>query len=661
MPKKKSHEEFIAQLFQVNPSIIPLGTYINAQSHILCRCTICNHQWQALPGNLLKGEGCQQCACNRKYTQEEFISKVSKTNPNVSVIGNYINSKTRVEILCHVCGKQNAALPVLLYKGQGCPTCGRTKAAQSKVIPKEQFISKLSCIRPDMELISAYTGMSKPASFKCKYCGNVITTTPGNLLSRKHCGQCYSMVPRPSQLAHYPFPHPNMKSHETFVKEVHEINPDIIILGQYQGADKKVLCKCTVCNHEWQTRPTQIFRGQGCPNCRKRWQTSFPEQALLYYLTQVFPDATNTYKDGFGQSELDIFIPSLSIGIEYDGRAWHRNKKRLEAEKYAICKQKSIRLIRIRERPEPDDVGCICDDVILSRYGDTKSYNDLDSCIRQLFSLLHADIYHIDINTSNHHSNIEANYYNIISEKSLGALFPEIASEWYQPRNGAITPFMLLPRSNASYYWKCKDCGYIYPSVVSNRTAGHGCPKCAGQLRRTAEQFADEIGTINPDIEVISSFQNTDSKITIRCKKCGAIDVLNARSLLNGAGCKQCNYTKLHNDRVMSSAEFINRVHGINPDIEISGEYINAAKRIACRCRKCGYSWKPVAGSILYQSTGCPRCAGIAKKRVLCVDTGIEYDSITKAEKSTGISHVLISRCCNGKAFSAGGFHWKFL
>ena len=88
-------------------------------------------------------------------------------------------------------------------------------------------------------------------------------------------------------------------------------------------------------------------------------------------------------------------------------------------------------------------------------------------------------------------------------------------------------------------------------------TAGHGCPKCAGQYRRSPEDFIKEISEINPDIEIISTFQSTESKITIRCKKCGTTDVLNARSLLNGAGCKQCNYSKLHNDRVMTEEEFI--------------------------------------------------------------------------------------------------------
>ena len=46
-------------------------------------------------------------------------------------------------------------------------------------------------------------------------------------------------------------------------------------------------------------------------------------KAIFYYIKQEFPDAVNGYKDIFDSSmELDIFIPSLKAGIEYDGRVF---------------------------------------------------------------------------------------------------------------------------------------------------------------------------------------------------------------------------------------------------------------------------------------------------------------------------------------------------
>ena len=49
--------------------------------------------------------------------------------------------------------------------------------------------------------------------------------------------------------------------------------------------------------------------------------------------------------------ELDIFIPSLNLGIEYDGDYWHSLPDMIERDKKKdlACKEKGIKLIRIKE------------------------------------------------------------------------------------------------------------------------------------------------------------------------------------------------------------------------------------------------------------------------------------------------------------------------
>ena len=48
-------------------------------------------------------------------------------------------------------------------------------------------------------------------------------------------------------------------------------------------------------------------------------------------------------------------------------------------------------------------------------------------------------------------------------------------------------------------------------------------------------------------------------------------------------------------------------------------------------------------------------------KSVLCVETEIVYPSTMEAERQTGIYQSNITKCCNGKRKSAGGFHWQFV
>ena len=47
------------------------------------------------------------------------------------------------------------------------------------------------------------------------------------------------------------------------------------------------------------------------------------------------------------------------------------------------------------------------------------------------------------------------------------------------------------------------------------------------------------------------------------------------------------------------------------------------------------------------------------KKKVLCVETGIIYESASEASRQTGIWSVNIRRVCKGKVKSAGGYSWK--
>jgi len=50
-------------------------------------------------------------------------------------------------------------------------------------------------------------------------------------------------------------------------------------------------------------------------------------------------------------------------------------------------------------------------------------------------------------------------------------------------------------------------------------------------------------------------------------------------------------------------------------------------------------------------------------KKVLCVETGVVYDSTMDVQRQTGISNQHISDVCLGKPHhkTAGGYHWKYV
>lgn len=49
------------------------------------------------------------------------------------------------------------------------------------------------------------------------------------------------------------------------------------------------------------------------------------------------------------------------------------------------------------------------------------------------------------------------------------------------------------------------------------------------------------------------------------------------------------------------------------------------------------------------------------RKKVLCIETGIVYNSTQEASKITGVHQSSISLCCNGKQKTAGKLRWKYI
>lgn len=54
-------------------------------------------------------------------------------------------------------------------------------------------------------------------------------------------------------------------------------------------------------------------------------------------------------------------------------------------------------------------------------------------------------------------------------------------------------------------------------------------------------------------------------------------------------------------------------------------------------------------------------CKGLGCKKVICVETGMIYDSILEAQKTLSKKSNHISECCQGKRKTAGGYHWKYV
>lgn len=123
---KKSHEDFIKEFYEKNPNaenIEILSEYKNNKTKIKCCCKVDGHIWYAIGDSLLRGHGCPKCAGNINKNHEQFVEEMKFINPNIEILGEYINCKTKIKCRCRIDGEIWYPIPSDLLKGKGCNKC----------------------------------------------------------------------------------------------------------------------------------------------------------------------------------------------------------------------------------------------------------------------------------------------------------------------------------------------------------------------------------------------------------------------------------------------------------------------------------------------------------------------------------------------------------
>lgn len=395
----------------------------------------------------------------------------------------------------------------------------------------------------------------------------------------------------------------------------HTKNGDLSPSDVTSKSSKKVWWICEK-GHEWKTMVNHRANGSGCPKCAKGRQTSFPEQAIYYYVKQSCADAINGYTEIFNNHgmELDVYIPSKKLGIEYDGIAFHRNEmqRKREIKKYSICKEYGIKLIKLRE--SSDDY-FECDELIYV-------HDNLNKAISQLSKFIEMS----DINVERDKLAIQESYFSALKENSLSERRPDIAKDWDYVKNGSLTPEMFFSSSNEKIWWKC-DKNHSWQASIDSRNRGTGCPYCSNNKILVGY---NDLCTLRPDlVEEWDYEKNTDVEPTQvskgsgkvvwwKCKKGHSWKAeINGRN--KGAGCPICGIEKGQKRRIENSIknkkcslqemspELSNEWHP-NKNGELRPSQVtNFSKKKVWWLGKCGHEWEAVIGN-RSRGAGCPYC-----------------------------------------------------
>lgn len=271
----------------------------------------------------------------------------------------------------------------------------------------------------------------------------------------------------------------------------------------FPHSDHVASWKCKRKQHKFRARiADKVSNKVICRDCTKEFKTSFPEQAILFYLSKIFDHVQNRYlfNTGIRNEEIDVYIPDIRVCIEYDGHR-HTNKEKDE-NKNEVLQENKVHLIRIREEGLPilKDLGV----TIIYRKEKQKT-SSLRDCIVKLAEIL-VDRYELSpiqikklkalrhINIAQDSAKIYSQFLLLEKENSLARLHPELLDEWDYNFNNGVDPNNLGCGSHYLAGWICRECGHPFKAQIYHRThpytmrgktyLGSGCPQCAWTKRQ---------------------------------------------------------------------------------------------------------------------------------------------------------------------------------
>ncbi len=222
--------------------------------------------------------------------------------------------------------------------------------------------------------------------------------------------------------------------------------------------------------------------------------TSIPEQAILYYVRSIYPDAIGRHKlsNVNGKKyEADIFVPSIKAAIEYNGEHWHSSRESRDIEKNHVFSGLGIYSIVILEG---NLKGRNIENGIIIRHSANGSPGlHMNEVIEETLHLLAKHTENPAQKTLASNFTLSYNQYCIDYPNIVKRIFTTYCEDnitrycafsfWDEEKNRGIDPTM-IPQKTSAKFWYCCPSGYSfrvsprdYPEALDK--CGKKCDVCA--------------------------------------------------------------------------------------------------------------------------------------------------------------------------------------
>lgn len=352
MPKKVNFEEKIKSFNEIHKHKYDYSksVYVDSKTKIEIICPIHGPFFQRI-NHHSKGAGCPNCNPRKKVTLKDFKERCDSLLPKHITLdfNTFKNTQSKVKGFCKLHGLfEQYAYNIL--RGQHCPKCGHDKGAKYRSKSTEDFIKQVKIVHNnfyDYSLVD-YKNAHTKVTIVCPIHGN-FEQTPHNHLKGRGCPKCG--INKTTNVTR------NSKS--IFIENANKIHNnfyDYSLVDGYLNNKSKVTIICPK-HGPFEQRPSNHISGQGCPNCATH--ISKGEQEIADYIKSLGLEIIQSDRSVLDGSEIDILIPELKIGIEYNGLYFHREgllegigggkTKYYHVNKTDLANEKGYNLIHIFE------------------------------------------------------------------------------------------------------------------------------------------------------------------------------------------------------------------------------------------------------------------------------------------------------------------------
>lgn len=469
----------------------------------------------------------------------------------------------------------------------------------------EEYVKEVyELVGDEYSVIDEYVDARTKIAMLHNVCGRMWDVSPNNFLRGRRCSHCFGK---------------KLKSHEKYLQEVYAlVGDEYTVLGKYVNSKTKILMKHNTCMKKWEIEPSVFIYGHRCPYCSGNMKLTHEEHILRMALMHNTIECLEEYKT----NNTPIKHRCLVCGYNWLAKPDHLYR----------------------------GAGCL----VCAGRAVLKGFNDLWTTAPNSALLLKDPLIGFEVTKGSHRREMfVCNICGFEKEYQIKAL---VGSGFACNQCGIRISypnkvmFALLKATGLDFTpekifdWSCGKVYDFWIPLLNCIIECHGGQHYEGNFYHLTKQTVAEVQENDKFKQDNARLNNVANYVIVDCRKSSFDFIKN--SIINSELSNLLNLSDIDWDSV-EKASLINSV------------------REAVILRNNGYKIVDIA-NILKVHTGTvysylrrAQKAGLSvytrKKSVVCLTTGIIFDSLKNAAKNYGlVSGDRISQCCQGRTNYCG-------